>query len=157
MDAAGEHTLQQVHRRVGRVGVRGVSLGDLQLRAAALLRDDARGGGQIHQGGRRAALPGQHASVDLRPDEALLEQAAVRSADFPHDLSDPRRYQTRPGGGVQVGQRPTTHSRVNVTITVRIDISLFHTETHSVKFVPFERRKKTYVCFIIFLENVYKN
>lgn len=126
MDATGEYTLQQVHRRVGRVGVRRVSLGDLQLCAAALLRDDARGGGQVHQGGRRAALPGQYAAVDLRADEALLEQTAVRPAYFPHDLSDPRRHQAGAGSGMQVGQRPATHPRVNVIIMIIIDISLSH-------------------------------
>ena len=41
MDAAGEYTVQQIHRRVRRVGVRRVSLGDLQLRAAAILWDDS--------------------------------------------------------------------------------------------------------------------
>lgn len=142
MDAAGEYTLQQIHRRVRRVGVRRVSLGDLQLRTAAILWDDARGSGQIHQGGQRATLPGQHAPVDLRHDEALLEQAAVRPADLPHNLPDPRWHQTGSGGGMQVGQRPATHSRVNVIITVIINIFLFHTETHSVKFVQFKRRKK---------------
>lgn len=65
MDAAREYTIQQIHCRIGRVGICRVSLGDLQLRATTLLRDDARGGGQVHQGGRRAALPGQYTTIDL--------------------------------------------------------------------------------------------
>jgi len=65
MDATREYTLQQIHCRVGRMGVRCVSLGDLQLRAAAILRNDARGGGQVHQGRQRTALSGQYAAIDL--------------------------------------------------------------------------------------------
>lgn len=77
MDAAREYTLQQVYCRIGRVGVCCVSMGNLQLRAAAILRDDARGGGQVHQRRRRAAISGQYTAIDLRSDEALLEQATV--------------------------------------------------------------------------------
>lgn len=65
MDAARKYTLQQVYCRVGCVGVCRVSMGNLQLRATAVLRDDARGSGQIHQGRQRAAMSGQYAAIDL--------------------------------------------------------------------------------------------
>lgn len=88
MDAIGKYTVQQVYSRVRCMGICCVSVGNLQLRVATVLWDDARRSGQIHQRGQCIALSRQYAAVDLRFDEALLEQTTVGSADLPHNPSD---------------------------------------------------------------------
>jgi hypothetical protein len=74
------------------VGVRRDPVGDLFVCAAALLRDDARGGRQVPQGGQRAALPRQHAKARLRADEAVLEPQTAEPAAVPLHLPHARRH-----------------------------------------------------------------
>ena len=46
LDAPGVHPAEQVHRRVGRLGLRGAHVGDIQSGHAAILRDESRRGEQ---------------------------------------------------------------------------------------------------------------
>jgi hypothetical protein len=74
------------------VGVWRDPVGDLLVCATTLLRDDARGGGQVPQGGQRAALPRQHTKARLRADEALLEPQTAEPAAVPLHLPHARRH-----------------------------------------------------------------
>lgn len=50
MDAARKHIVQQIHPRIGYMGIWSVFVGDILVRPAAVLRDDARRSGEVPEG-----------------------------------------------------------------------------------------------------------
>lgn len=87
-------------------------VGDFLIRAAALLRDDARGGRQVPQGGQRTAQPRQHAKARLRADEAVLEPQSAQSAAVPLHLPHARRHPDGAREGLQL-PLPSQGARLN--------------------------------------------
>lgn len=56
MDAIREYIIQQIHSRIGHMGVWSLPVGDILVRAAAIFRDDTRGSGKVPEGGKRVVV-----------------------------------------------------------------------------------------------------
>lgn len=72
----------QLHDGVGRVGLRRVSVGDLLVRAAALLRHEPRRGGALPAGRPGAGTAPVRLLRHLRPHAHLLEVLGRSVATF---------------------------------------------------------------------------
>lgn len=55
-------------------------MGDLFVRHAAILWHDARGGGEVREGGQRVVVSREHAARRLQLDVAVLESKDERSS-----------------------------------------------------------------------------